>query len=105
MRALFYDTATIQLENPIASGSTKDVTFQLFSNTGCTTAVDVARHVTVTFTDGQNGVVSTLDGTTNVPPAYLITSPGTFYWKVVVPKDSFNNEVSLCGEATAVSFP
>ena len=111
VKALLYDSLTVTLENDLPANTVvSNVTIELFKGSSNCTAGKVGERtgLSITFTNGHSGSVSTLDGTNNAPPAFLIISvtPGgdTYYWKVTYPGDSLNNGANSCGEATFVNW-
>ena len=78
------DAATLTGTN--ASTATGTVTYNVYSDSGCTTALNSGAPETIT-TPG-----------TLPPSAPLTLSPGTYYWQAVYSGDSTNNgSNSLCG--------
>ncbi len=76
-------------------------TFRLFSDNTCTTQVGGAITGTLVYAGGgTTATASTLSGSGIVVPV-----PGTYFWRVTYPGDTFNNAVTTaCGlESTAVS--
>jgi hypothetical protein len=105
VKTLLYDSLTDTLENALpANTSISGVTFELFKDSANCSSGQVSgqRTASITFTNGTTGTVNTDDGTTTVPPAFLITAAGTYYWKVVYPGDSLNNGFTICGEPVTV---
>jgi hypothetical protein len=84
-----HDSVQIVGFNDPGDGERGEVTFRLFSNTTCTTAVG---------TEGSIAISAT--GTAQTSTGVEVTASGTYYWKVEYSGDKFNApSATSCGGA------
>ena len=101
LRVYLFDSVSITGLTPGASNQPTSATFRLYSNNTCTTQVGTDLTGTLTYANGgTTASASTLSGS-----GIQVSVPGTYYWTVTYPGDTFNNAVTTaCGlESTAVS--